>query len=314
MIKNRLYLVFAALLMTGLVQCKRGATGVDKRRASGVKRAPALNVPGVMRRPLRPVRQLPTAKTRRSSQVVNYQAPRTLVLGAVPSVKGGRARTLSPIPPVKGKKPAGRKLGHGPWLISWNKKEITARKRDGRPRVICRAYKKSSSGMSEERKCRILSVVGTLISYQLDYYHEGGAHPSYGSYYKTVDLERGKKPITLTMLFPEKDVVKALKGDRVIKKALSKERGRGKGIGTLKSLLAHIDGGCKMSFLSIPSSFAFHHVKGGEVALRIGLPHGCEVMRGTFTQLGLYLPIPKALKGSLARAVWEKSLMKNLVR
>jgi hypothetical protein len=49
-------------------------------------------------------------------------------------------------------------------------------------------------------------------------------------------------------------------------------------------------------------NFAFHHVKGDQVAVRIGLSHGCEVARGALTQIGLYLPIPKALAEPLAAA------------
>jgi len=60
-------------------------------------------------------------------------------------------------------------------------------------------------------------------------------------------------------------------------------------------------------------SFAFHHVKGNDVAVRIGLSHGCEVMRGNFTQLGVYLPMPKKMRSALERAASRKEdfLMKG---
>ncbi|MOA38312.1 hypothetical protein D3C78_1599830 [compost metagenome] len=48
--------------------------------------------------------------------------------------------------------------------------------------------------------------------------------------------------------------------------------------------------------------FSFHHVKGNQVAVRLGLGHGCETARGSLTVLGMYLPIPPALAPKLAAA------------
>jgi len=50
------------------------------------------------------------------------------------------------------------------------------------------------------------------------------------------------------------------------------------------------------------TSWAFHLLQGAQVAIRIGLPHGCEAGRGHFTELGIYLPIPAALQDWLRHA------------
>lgn len=72
------------------------------------------------------------------------------------------------------------------------------------------------------------------------------------------------------------------------------------------------DGGCEVSYYEVNESFAFHHTKGGNVAVRIGLPHGCEVMRGNYTELGIYLPIPSTFVEYIKRAEknhsWQKFL------
>jgi hypothetical protein len=49
-------------------------------------------------------------------------------------------------------------------------------------------------------------------------------------------------------------------------------------------------------------SFAFHHVSGDRVAIRVGIPYATEVCRGTLHQIGLLLPIPEALRQDLERA------------
>ena len=54
------------------------------------------------------------------------------------------------------------------------------------------------------------------------------------------------------------------------------------------------------------SRYAFHHVSGNRVAVRIGLSHGCEANRGGLTQLGVYLPIPAALSAPLTAAAAGK--------
>ena len=64
--------------------------------------------------------------------------------------------------------------------------------------------------------------------------------------------------------------------------------------------------------MGILENFAFHHIEGNQVEVRIGVSYGCEVMRGNFEQIALYLPIPKALKRLLKRAEKKGTLMRDL--
>ncbi|MCM0080104.1 hypothetical protein L4X63_00710 [Geomonas sp. Red32] len=160
------------------------------------------------------------------------------------------------------------------------------------------------SGTSYE----VVSLVGPVLSVCESWYSDSGAHPSYGSRFRTVNLDRGKEELSLTDIFDESEVLTALLKDRIIGKHLGKV--------TPKRLadLEALDGGCEIDFQGLNRSFAFHHLKGGAVAVRIGLPHGCEVMRGNFTQLGIYLPLSRPAIGYFRHAEKNKTLMRYLWR
>lgn len=153
----------------------------------------------------------------------------------------------------------------------------------------------------------VISVVGSIVSIERHYYSEGGAHPSYGTTWRTIDLDTGE-PVSLRGIFPEDEVFAALRSDRVIRDAYM-----GNALTdpySLIDLIDGLDGECAMWFSpDMLSEFAFHHVSGDQVAIRIGLTHGCEWQRGNFTQLGLYLTIPPALAEPLGQAQAEGTLM-----
>jgi len=64
------------------------------------------------------------------------------------------------------------------------------------------------------------------------------------------------------------------------------------------------------------TSFAFHHIKGDQVAVRVGLSHSYEVCRGTFAQVGLYLTpqaeLMKQLKAAQAAGLLMDTLLPKL--
>ena len=156
---------------------------------------------------------------------------------------------------------------------------------------------------------RMLSIVGPYASFKGSSggYCEGAAHPSAFQWIGARNLKTGKKA-SLTEIFAASDLYQALLGDGVIKKALKDERPA-----NLDELLDATEGGCKYYIgKHILSAFAFHHVKGDKVAVRIGLSHGCEVMRGNFGQLGIYLPIPAKLQKALREAERGGTLMKQM--
>ena len=154
---------------------------------------------------------------------------------------------------------------------------------------------------------RILSAAGSIVSIENSFYYEGGAHPSYGTSWGTIDLETGESG-NLAAIFPEDEILAALRADLVVREAY---RG-GQESRSLLELIDNLDGGCEMWFSrEMLAGFAFHHVRDNRVAVRIGLTHGCELMRGNFTQLGVYLDIPPALTEALDRAGADGWLMES---
>ena len=155
---------------------------------------------------------------------------------------------------------------------------------------------------------KMLSIVGPYVCFQEDYYAEGGAHPSYGTGYHTYNMKTDTS-IRMQDLFSEKDVLNALQKNELIQDYLIEK----KPIVSLESLFNNLDGECDFYFtMGILENFAFHHVEGNQVEVRIGISYGCEVMRGNFEQIALYLPIPKALKRLLKRAEKKGTLMRDL--
>jgi len=157
----------------------------------------------------------------------------------------------------------------------------------------------------------MLSVVGPYVSYQADYYYEGGAHPSYGTGFIAYNLNTDTV-VQLQEIFDEKDIVAALQKDKFVQKYLTAEKYYD--YSSLQSLFDHLDGECAYYFsMDNLSHFAFHHVKEDMVGVRIGISYGCEAMRGNFTQIGIYLPMSRKFKKMIKKAIKNNVLMKDLV-
>lgn len=155
---------------------------------------------------------------------------------------------------------------------------------------------------------KMLSIVGPYVCFQEDYYAEGGAHPSYGTVYHTYNMKTDTL-IRMQDLFSEKDILNALQTNELIQDYLIEK----KPAVSLEALFNNLDGECDFYFtMGILENFAFHHIKGNQVEVRIGVSYGCEVMRGNFEQITLYLPIPKTLKRLLKRAEKKGTLMGDL--
>jgi len=163
-------------------------------------------------------------------------------------------------------------------------------------------------GCDAQSSAKPRSLVGGIASWFVSAggYCPGAAHPWAVSTFHTMDLRTGE-PADLRKIFPPRDLLAALRSDGVIRQLAS---------GPLDSL-AQIeelqDSTCVMGFgPEMWSNFAFHHLQGDSVAIRIGLSHACEVARGSFTQLGLLLPIPPSWKEPLRKAEAAGLLMKTL--
>jgi hypothetical protein len=157
----------------------------------------------------------------------------------------------------------------------------------------------------------VVSVVGSVLSVSEQSSWQGGAHPGHLRRLRTINLVSGRTPVPLTDMFPEAAIVAALLKDGVVTQALARapQRAHPK---TLKDISQTAEGGCEMDFSELGTRYAFHHVKGDQVAVRLGLPHGCEAMRGDHTEIGIYLPIPAPWRGAFERAQTQRTLQQHL--
>ncbi|MCP5419899.1 MAG: hypothetical protein H6970_07105 [Gammaproteobacteria bacterium] len=158
---------------------------------------------------------------------------------------------------------------------------------------------------------KILSIVGPYISYQgeSEGYAEGAAHPWNNVYYKTIDMRTGKA-VKLTDLFDEREIFQALSNDSVIAAALHDKTPE-----NLAELLQATDGGCDFYIGEESlSHFAFHHLQKNQVAVRLGLSHGCEAARGNLTQIGFYLTVPDNHRKQFEQAQTDDLLMSGLAK
>lgn len=200
-------------------------------------------------------------------------------------------------------------VNHG-WEIVWDDATATARHvESGGGKEL---YRDERDETEEEgyTDYRMLSVVGTVVSHSVSWYSGGGAHPSYGTAWTTLNLDPDSSA-SLADLFGEEAVFSRLMDDATIQSALN-------GVYTdtqdkshptpknLSELLEYVDGGCHAWMgPRMVKQYYFPYRLGGKVAVvEIGLSHGCEVNRGAFTELArMYLPIPDALRADFDKAV-----------
>jgi uncharacterized protein YecT (DUF1311 family) len=201
------------------------------------------------------------------------------------------------------------------WKIVWDDEIATARhKKTGKETVLFKDESSDEVGDSYRIDHEILSVVGTTVSWSRSWSSEGGAHPSYGEVWSTVDLD--SPAINLAALFGEEAVFTRLMQDPVIQMAvgggMAEKAGPPKSNpNNLKQLLEQADGGCFAAMGdNLLTDYYFAYRLGGNIAVvQIGLTHGCEASRGNFTKLNkLYFPIPREMKKDFRRAVKKGGL------
>jgi hypothetical protein len=172
----------------------------------------------------------------------------------------------------------------------------------------------------------VLSIIGPLLNFEDNEYSDcGGAHPStelrftlvdmcrpgqveyrYDLDFLDADLQSPGKIAKLTDYFSEADVLIALLANRVIKETLA-EAGASAAPQTLAELLevlARADYALNGTEVVLRpdflTRFAFAHVEGERVAVRLNLPSVAVADRSK--QVTLLLPIPPELKQPLALA------------
>lgn len=183
--------------------------------------------------------------------------------------------------------------------------------------------KQNSERCSYERRFEVLSVVGTLVSFEDQYQDDcGGAHPSAETRFTATDLSKPGEvryarqddtPMMnvdlanpgriskLTDYFNEQDILQALLREPSIQSAVAKVDGKKQpqSLAALPQLFADnsyalgdLDFELRPDFLT---RFAFHHVEGNRVAVRIGLPAQSGASRNRHKELEIFLQIPESL-------------------
>lgn len=159
-----------------------------------------------------------------------------------------------------------------------------------------------------------LSLVGSLLCYRRDDYWDGGAHPSGAVGFDHVDAARPTRKLRLTDLFPDAAVRDALWNDKIVRRALANT-----GLKTKPATAAKLVE--RLAFQryadkeeveytftkDLLSQFAFHHLEGNRVAVRLCMPWGAEIYRFRSTELGILLPIPARLRQPLQAAAAGRS-------
>lgn len=183
-----------------------------------------------------------------------------------------------------------------------------------------------STNCDYRRDFELLSVVGTLVSFRDNEYVDcGGAHPTTEMRFTTIDLARSgevvygqgdnamdvdlQKPgkaVKLTDYFADSDVLTTLLADRVIKRALANApvSSPPRTLASLPEIFAKSDYVLNKTEVSLRpdflTRFAFHHIEGDMVAVRLNLPSIAFAYRSQ--QIGLMLPIPSELRQPFALA------------
>ena len=164
----------------------------------------------------------------------------------------------------------------------------------------------------------VLSVVGPWVSYESSSAgYTGGAHPYAHDTYVTTDVTKEPGDFSLLAVFPEQDVLKALKADGFVKKHI-RDAAAFQKAGTVDALLETLEAGedCvgfEYGIDAVKRAVAFHHLEGNKVAVRIAFGYASEACRGNKFVVGVLLPIPAALKPALERAARREEgfLMKD---
>jgi hypothetical protein len=134
------------------------------------------------------------------------------------------------------------------WKITWDGGIATARhQKTGKEITLFKDESSDQEGDRYNNDYTMLSVVGTNLSWSFTWYGEGGAHPSYGEKWSSVNLDSAA--VNLAALFGEEAVFTRLMQDPVIQMAvgggMAEKAGPPKSNpNNLAQLLEQADGGC----------------------------------------------------------------------
>ena len=188
----------------------------------------------------------------------------------------------------------------GAWTVEKKKGQIIARNSILKTEKIISTDKNvRASNMTDLERTEIASLVGPILTVLHGWYSDHGEEQGrmfLETNMETINLDKGEKESAayLTDFFPEEEIVAALLKDEYLKYYIGNNHPK-----TLKDLA---DIPCdEVSFSDINQCFAFHHIKGDQVAVRIGLPEASSGS-GFYEELGIYLKIPPKLADFLKEA------------
>ena len=234
--------------------------------------------------------------------------------------------------------------------ITWTRSDLRA-SIAGQPAFSLRSVAERSFGLYRsaveeaelgacvyERTFQVLSIVGPIVSFRDSVLTscEQQAHPGGERRVTAVDLSRPGgvgyavesdeplavdpsdpgKVISLADIFTEKELLSTLLADKVIKAGLVDTPERLADLPEAIRTEGLVSGGNPCPF-TLPKDFltrfAFHHLAGKSVAVRLELAPVGGACRSAQAQLGLLLPIPSSLETALrfANARKEGFLMKD---
>ena len=148
----------------------------------------------------------------------------------------------------------------------------------------------NSTAYKSHQNNTVLSIVGPYISYRYEFYFDGGAHPSYGVYYLTYNVET-KNKISLTDFFSKEELYNALIQDDFILRYVDPKVATD--FEQLKEMFIEK---AKCDYRLDLSSFSFIDLKANQITIHIGVSYDCEVNRGNFELISIQLKTPTELK------------------
>ncbi len=224
-------------------------------------------------------------------------APRPVV---VPAASEAAATSVADAPPDAARGESPETIRSEEWTIRFTHDRVWAEREGGAPWTI---FPRSPphADCYEEHSGQVLSVVGPIVSYYAFHAAEcaHAAHPSEVTAFYAVDLRKIANhevdpSASLFEYFERAEVEEALASDPFLKR------------------FRDADSPCEYSLYSYDTHWAVYEKKGARVGIRLGLPHGCEVMRGRLTQIGLLLTPKPAFQQPIDLAAKAGHLMASL--
>ncbi len=142
----------------------------------------------------------------------------------------------------------------------------------------------SAIGYYFSSEYKVISIVGSYLSYEYCYNGSGGLHPIGGRWYRTINIDK-KNDLSLDSLFTSEVIYKKLSTDTNFTKYLTEKHTK-----NLSEFIRSLDGGCEISFENLLVSYAITSINNSFVSVQFGLTHGCEYMPEKFTVIKIELP------------------------